>query len=140
MTLDHINLVTHPWTDVVSEGNVGCKDVHVWAALKCARDIFTQRPAATSTIPSKLAHPATQKSQSTTVLPLLSAQLSSNKKALKVKGRIPNSCAKVSLKLLIVSLLGGRHGGGQLRHRYLLQLQLNSLIETALCWLIISRL
>ncbi len=61
MTLDHIGLVTHPWADVVSERNVGCKDVHVWAALKCARNIFTQRPAATSTLPSKLDCQAAQK-------------------------------------------------------------------------------
>ena len=61
MTLDHIGLVTHPWADVVSERNIGSKDVHVWAALKCARNIFTQRPAATSTLASEFDYQATRK-------------------------------------------------------------------------------
>lgn len=42
--LDHVGLVTHPWTDVVSEGNIVRKDAHVWAALQSARDIIPQRP------------------------------------------------------------------------------------------------
>ena len=42
--LDNVCLVPHSRTDIVSEGNVVCKNVHVGTALKRAGYILPQRP------------------------------------------------------------------------------------------------
>ena len=43
-SLNHICLVPHPRADVVSEGNVVGKYVHVGAALKCTWYVISKRP------------------------------------------------------------------------------------------------